>query len=621
MGLSTALNSAISGLQVTQAGVEIVSRNVANADTPGYTRKLSQQVAVVVNGEAIGARSAETTRVLDSLLQLQLRASTSAKARTDVLASVLSRLDALFGIPGGAGALDTAVNDFAASLQGLVDSPESQTARAGVVAQAEALAVRLNALSDGIQDMRADAERSLAEAAASANQILGRLAEINGLIVASTGSDVDLLDQRDQLLKDLSVLLDIQVQEADTGSLRVFTAAGNLLLDGRTAKTLVFDPKSQLSAQNLYDTDPAKRQVGTLLLDNGAGQLLDLFASGDIRSGLIGGYRELRDDLLVDAQAQLDELAHALASALSERQISGGAVSLGAQDGFDVDLAALLPGDEVSITYTQTPPGQTHTVTVVRVEDASLLPLDNALTADPGDTVIGIDFSAGIGAAAAALGAALGGSFSVSNPSGDTLRVLDDGAAGTIDISQLTARVTATGTADQGLGLALFTDGPGGAVYTNALDGGAQKIGFAGRIAVNPAVRADSSTLVVYSTSPPTPPGDQSRPLELLTRLTETPVGFMPTGGLGSASSPLVTSIDGYARELIVLQTGRAAAAEAESNAQTAVTATIEQRFSDESGVDVDQELARLIVLQGAYSANARVISVIQELLNLLVRV
>jgi flagellar hook-associated protein 1 FlgK len=361
--------------------------------------------------------------------------------------------------------------------------------------------------------------------------------------------------------------------------------------------------------------------VGTLLLDNGAGQLLDLFASGDIRSGLIGGYRELRDDLLVDAQAQLDELAHALASALSERQISGGAVSLGAQDGFDVDLAALLPGDEVSITYTQTPPGQTHTVTVVRVEDASLLPLDNALTADPGDTVIGIDFSAGIGAAAAALGAALGGSFSVSNPSGDTLRVLDDGAAGTIDISQLTARVTATGTADQGLGLALFTDGPGGAVYTNALDGGAQKIGFAGRIAVNPAVRADSSTLVVYSTSPPTPPGDQSRPLELLTRLTETPVGFMPTGGLGSASSPLVTSIDGYARELIVLQTGRAAAAEAESNAQTAVTATIEQRFSDESGVDVDQELARLIVLQSAYSANARVISVIQELLDLLVRV
>jgi flagellar hook-associated protein 1 FlgK len=621
MGLSTALNSAVSGLQVTQAGVEIVSRNVANADTPGYTRKLSQQLAVVVNGEAIGARSAETTRVLDSLLQLQLRASTSAKARTDVLASVLSRLDALFGIPGGAGALDTAVNDFAASLQGLVDSPESQTARAGVVAQAEALAVRLNALSDGIQDLRADAERSLAEAAASANQILGRLAEINGLIVASTGSDVDLLDQRDQLLKDLSVLLDIQVQEADTSSLRVFTAAGNLLLDGRTAKTLVFDPKSQLSAQNLYDTDPAKRQVGTLLLDNGAGQLLDLFASGDIRSGLIGGYRELRDDLLVDAQAQLDELAHALASALSERQISGGAVSLGAQDGFDVDLAALLPGDEVSITYTQTPPGQTHTVTVVRVEDASLLPLDNALTADPGDTVIGIDFSAGIGAAAATLGAALGGSFSVSNPSGDTLRVLDDGAAGTIDISQLTARVTATGTADQGLGLALFTDGPGGAVYTNALDGGGQKIGFAGRIAVNPAVRADSSTLVVYSTSPPTPPGDQSRPLELLTRLTETPVGFIPTGGLGSASSPLVTSIDGYARELIVLQTGRAAAAEAESNAQTAVTATIEQRFSDESGVDVDQELARLIVLQSAYSANARVISVIQELLDLLVRV
>jgi flagellar hook-associated protein 1 FlgK len=620
MGLSSALITAVSGLHATQAGVELVSRNVANAETPGYTRKALQQQAILANGETIGVRVTEATRLLNSLMQLQLRDETSAQARIDVIADTLGRLDALFGIPGGAGALDTAVNGFVDALQELADSPDSAAARAGVLAQADGLAARINSLANAVQALRQNAEQGIADAVASANQILGRVAEVNGLIAASTGSAADLLDQRDLLLTQLATLVDIRVQEGGS-SVRVFTASGNLLVDGVSAKKFAFDQNGQISAQALYDSDPAKRSVGTLFLDNGAGQRLDLFASGEVRGGVIAGLRELRDDILVGAAAQLDELAHGLASALSEQQVDGVAVAAAPQNGFDIDVAGLLAGDEIAISYTLTPPGQSHSVTVLRVDDATLLPLSNSVTADPGDTVIGIDFSGGVAGAASALALALGASFSVSNPSGSTLRILDDGAAGTVDITGVSARVTATQTADQGLGLALFGDGPAGAVYTNALEGGGQKLGFAQRIALNPAVRADDTSLVVYASSPQTPLGDQSRPLELLERLTEKAFRFASQGGLGSEKVPFSTTVDDYARQVITFQTGKVAAAEAERSAQSAVTQTIEQRLNDESGVDIDEELSRLIVLQTAYSANARVISVVQELLNLLVRV
>lgn len=625
MGLSSALLTAVSGLQASQAGVDLVARNVANADTPGYTRKSIQQESILANGQSIGVRATAITRALDSLTYLQLRNELGARSRINVIADALTRLDSMYGVPGGAGALDTAVNDLVSSLQSLTDSPESLSSRAGVLAQAEALVANINNLANGIQGLRQNAENGISDAVARANGLIDQIAEYNGQIAEADTqanlSSADLLDRRDALLSELASLIDIQVQESGSGSVRVFTGNGHLLVDDIRSSNLLFDANTGINAQSFYDRDPGLRGVGTLLLDNGNGQFIDLFRDGAGIGGMIGGYRELRDDILVTAQGQLDELAHALASAFSDRAIDGSAVSVGPQDGFDVDLAALLPGDEVSITYVATPPGETRTVTVVRVDDPSVLPLANDATADPNDTVIGIDFSGGIGAAATALDAALGANFTVSNPSGSTLRILGDGAAGTIDITGVTAHVTATGTADEGLGLPLFVDGPGGTPYTGALDGNGQKLGFASRIAVNPAVKANDQSLVVYSTSPPTSLGDQSRPLELLARLTETPFTFAPVGGLGSSSAPLRTTIDDYARDVVSTQTGRSASVQSQRAAQEALTRTLEERVEQKSGVDVDAELSRLVVLQTTYAANARIISVVQDLLTLLTRI
>src|SRR5690606_10180010 len=97
------------------------------------------------------------------------------------------------------------------------------------------------------------------------------------------------------------------------------------------------------------------------------------------------------------------------------------------------------------------------------------------------------------------LQATLGSGFVVTNPSGDVLRVMDDGAAGSTDVVELKTRATVTSHQDAGLALSLFVD-TGNADFTNSLDGDGQKLGFASRIAVNADLINDSRLMVQYET-------------------------------------------------------------------------------------------------------------------------
>src|SRR5690606_10583752 len=195
-----------------------------------------------------------------------------------------------------------------------------------------------------------------------------------------------------------------------------------------------FDARGMLDPAAQWDADPALRGTGTLTLIAPGGHRLDLFADRAIRSGAIAAYRELRDVTLVEAQAQLDELAHALALAVSTRAVEGAAVTSGPQSGFDLDLSALAAGNAVTLTYADIGSGETRTVRFVRVDDPSVLPLPGTATPEPGDIVHGIDFSGGVAAAIAQIGTALGADFAVSDQGG-TVRIMD--AAGAVRVDAL----------------------------------------------------------------------------------------------------------------------------------------------------------------------------------------
>ena len=623
MGLLNALSAANSGLRATEAGLAVVSRNIANADTPGYTRKSLSHSTLTVGSRTFGVESTSVQRSVNSFLQSQLRIESSQLNGLSVRQEILGRIDEMFGAPGAANALDTLINNFSQSMQQLTSLPESYAAREALISDATTFSQQLRQLSDGIQAQRQNAEDLIADAVTDINEALKQLQVINGQVGISELSDLraDILDERDKLIDQISGLIDIRVHERDDGTVLLTTASGNTLLDGEAAQ-FSFDRRGNIGAQSLYSTVAADRGVGTVSLVSANGLSIDLIEQGILGDGHIGTLIEMRDTTLVQAQAQLDEIAHSFAVALSTKTVASTAATAGAQTGLEVDTTGLQPGDSISLTYTTTPPGTAQTVTIIRVDDPTQLPLANTVTADPNDTVLGVDFSGGIAAAAATIDAALGAGVTVSSPSGNVLRFLDDGAAATTDIDALSAGITSTALQDDGNQLPLFVDlGTSNQVYSASLDGFPQKRGFAGRIGVNQAIAQDNELLIRHSTTPQTPLGDTARPLDLIARLTEQTFTFDPAAGIGQTQDPFTSTVTDFAQRVISFQTGQADLAARELASQDIVVTALEERHHADVAVDVNQELSQLISLQNSFAANARIIQAVDELLRMVLQI
>jgi flagellar hook-associated protein 1 FlgK len=129
MSIAQALNTAAAGLRSAQAGLSIVAANVANAQTPGYTRKTLQTQATAAGGDLISVRVASVSRELDQYLQKQLRTESSGGAYADLKAQIYQRLQEIYGDPNSASSLESVFSDFTTAAQALVTSPSDSSAR------------------------------------------------------------------------------------------------------------------------------------------------------------------------------------------------------------------------------------------------------------------------------------------------------------------------------------------------------------------------------------------------------------------------------------------------------------------------------------------------------------
>jgi flagellar hook-associated protein 1 FlgK len=244
----------------------------------------------------------------------------------------------------------------------------------------------------------------------------------------------------------------------------------------------------------------------------------------------------------------------------------------------------------------------------------------SARPTDPNDQVLGIDFSGGMGSVLTQLSSALGlTGLQFSNPAGNTLRILDDGAPNKVNVDGVSATYTLTSLTGGVSELPFFVDG--NAAFSGAISSaGPQSLGFAGRIAVNSGLITDPSRLVVFQTVPLTPSGDATRPNFLYDRLNNAVMTFSPQSGIGAATVPFSGSIHSFMRQ-VVSQQGAAAEAAANLNSgQEVVYNALQQRFNDSAAVNIDQEMATLLSLQNAYAANARVLTTVKEMLDALLR-
>jgi flagellar hook-associated protein 1 FlgK len=627
MSLTSALSNSLSGLRFTSTATALTSANISNATNPTYTRKIIDPVELLAGDQISGIAVGSIRREYDAFVQRQLVAETSNGAYASTRSQFLSRLDQMLGAPGSARALDTVLNDFSSSFQTLLTSPESDTARSGVINSATVVAQTLRSLSASVQSMRLDAESGLADATTRLNALLGDLGKVNKrLSVAFTDeSRVGLLDQRDSLVKEIAEYVDVRTVYQSNGGVQLYGGGGFVLLSDSQPE-LSFDARDIIGPTNSYDEDETKRTVGTITAQTSSGKV-DLIAAGVFTSGKIAALIELRDTSLPAAQDQLDQIAASLAQALGTGSTTTSATVAGPgpTTGYDMALGAgLIDGDSVTVELTAN--GVTQKITFKRVDDTSV-PMSDDMTADPNDIVFRLTGSSAAGHAtqmqaaidtwAAGVGSAAG-AFGVS-VSGANLRVLaDPTATGGASVNSAAAHVTAQTLANGSSALPFFVDtaAVGGLFSDRQTGSGAQVTGLAARIDVNGALKADPSALVKITAT--TLESDETRPSFLVAALQNTGRYFKPAGGLGTDTNPFQGSVLSYARSVIVTQTNDAATAEQIAEGQEAVVTQLQARFDSVAAVNIDEEMTLLIQLQTAYGANARVMTAVREMLDML---
>ena len=616
MGLSSALATAMSGLRANQAALSIVSGNIANAQTPGYVTQTPNQVEVATGTSGTSVDVTGVSRQLDLYIQSQLRTETSGSGYADQMSNILGQLQSVYGTPGGDGTLETTYNNFTSALQALSTSQGSESAQTAALGAAQSLAQSLNATSQGIQTLRTNVSQDIGSSVTQANADMSTIATINTQLQGLAPTDpaaATLMDQRDNAINDLSKLMDVRTVTDSSNETSVFTTSGVQLVGGELASKMTFSSPGTLTANNLYSSNPAQNGVGSLTIALPNGGSYDMVANKSITSGQIAADLTLRDQTLVQAQTQIDQLAATMSSALSDTTTPGTAIS-GTPAGFSVSTSNIQPGNTINLTVTNTGTNAKQQISIVNVTDPTALPLPNAPNANP--KMIGVNLSGGVNATVLAqLNAQLGPGL-VFSGSGTTLNIT--GSAATT-INSTTTTTTASSLTGGSAQVPLFTDGT--SLYTSAFTGaGSQMTGYAGRITVNPALVTNPANFTVYSNSPPTAAGDTTRSDFLYSQLTTASFNYSPQTGLGSTASPFTGTITGFMQQFLSQQANTASTATSLQQGQDVVVSTLQQKFNSVAGVSIDTEMSNLIALQNSYAANAHVMSVVQSMMNTLIQ-
>jgi flagellar hook-associated protein 1 FlgK len=616
MGLSSALATAMSGLRANQAALSIISSNVSNAQTPGYVTQNPNQIEVASGDFGSTVTTTGVNRQLDLFVQNQLRTETGGGAYATQTSNILNQLQSVYGTPGGAGTLETALNNFTTALQSMSNNPGNFSAQGVALSSAQSLAQQLNSTTQGIQSLRSNVAQDIGNSAAQANVDMTQIAQLNTKLAGMSSTDpqaATLMDQRDNAINDLSKYVDVRVVTGSSNQTSIFTNSGIQLVGDGLASSFTYDTPGALTATSLYSANPAQNGVGSLSIKLPNGASIDVVANNVLSSGQIAADLKLRDQTLVQAQTQVDQMAATLASSLSDITTAGTAVT-GPPAGIAVNTSNVLPGNTINLTYTDTATNTQRQISIVNVTDPNALPLQNG--ANPNPLLVGINFSLGTASAVSQLNTALGSFGLQFSNSGSTVNLLGSAAA---TVNSASTSTTVTSLTSGNPQLPLFTDG--NSLYTGQYTaGGPQMTGLAGRISVNPAVVADPTKLSTYSTSPPTPSGDNTRSDFLFTQLTSATFSYSPSTGLGSAAQPFKGSISSYLQQFISQQGNAATVATQLQQGQSVVVSTLQQKFDSTASVNIDTEMANLIQVQNTYAANAHIMSVVQSMMQSLLQ-
>ncbi len=277
----------------------VVSQNVANASTPGYSAEVSTQQSLTAGGEGLGVRSGPAIRTIDTALQAEVFSQNATVAGLQTRQNALQAIDAVQGVPGQGGDIASLLGDLQDQFSTLLNDPSNQAQQSQVVSAATNVAQGINALSTAYTSQRQTAQDSIVAGVATLNATLSTIGDLSNKIVtlkAGGQSTADLENQRDSAVASLSQLLDVKALEQPSGDLLIITQSGLTL--------------------PIRDASPFSVADATMAPGSGAPPIMlrGSDVTAQMQGGQIGANVTLRDTTMPTDQAELDGFAQTLAS-------------------------------------------------------------------------------------------------------------------------------------------------------------------------------------------------------------------------------------------------------------------------------------------------------------------
>lgn len=584
MSLDIARSIAFSGLSATSVQISVTSSNISNADTTGYTTKAANQSSSVTNGVGTGVTVTGITSKVDKLLLKSLISATSDLGAADTANTYLTSLEKLYGSTSSTDDSSTGTslaNSIAAlesALSSLASTPSSASLQSNVISALDDVASQLRETSSGIQKLRSDADQDIASSIDDVNSDLQQIADLNAQIkqtAAAGQSTADLEDQRNTALQDLASKMNISYFTASNGDLQIYTTSGQALVDS-SAHTISYTAAAKVTAATTYTAGSSSSGFSAITVNG-----VDI--TSQISGGDIGALITLRDTTLPAAQSQLDQLAQQLASMMNG--VSNSASSVPAPTSL-TGTAAVTSGTALSATG--------NVRIAVTDESGNLVSygdLDLSSYATVGDLVTAINGVSGL---------------SASVDSDGHLSITATGSGNGVAINEMTSSV---GSADEGFseyfGLNDLVTG------TSAADIAVNSKILSGTNELQLATLESSSSLTVGSTVLSS--GSATMVNAFYDALTDSRT-FASTGGLAATTGSLAD----YASAIVADVASKASQASTTYTAKETAQSTYASSLSSQSGVNLDEESAKLSTLQNKYSAASALIQAVNSMYSAL---
>ncbi|MCQ3828363.1 flagellar hook-associated protein FlgK [Microbulbifer elongatus] len=299
----------LSGLNAAQNALNTTSNNISNVYTPGYNRELT--LLSERNG-AGGVTVEDIQRQFDGFVAGQLNRANSETSALSSYVTQVSQIDNL--LADQQAGLAPLMQDFFSSFEDLVNAPSDPAARQGVIGAADTMSAQFRAFDEYLNDMQDGINTQIRDEIAQINNTAAQVANLNREIALARAKHGEapnsLLNQRDQLVADLSKHLDIELTVQESGTYNLSIGNGQPIVAGTTS----FELQAITSG-----ADPARSVVG---YRDSAGNMIEM-KDGRISGGALGGLLSFRSEALDKTQNQLGQLAVTLASAVNEQHRAG----------------------------------------------------------------------------------------------------------------------------------------------------------------------------------------------------------------------------------------------------------------------------------------------------------